>query len=77
MVTVRMVRSIEPTLINASDGSWLAIAGPGAPVRVGAFGATEDDARHQFQTALERVARALENDAPDAEATRPPKEGRC
>lgn len=67
MVQVKSIMETEPTVINTQDGSWLAVAGPGAPIRVGAFGSTESDARLGFQVALERVVRALSSGEPDNE----------
>lgn len=50
---------IEPTLVEADDGSWLAVAGKGSPVRVGVIESTREAARERFQEALSRVVEAL------------------
>lgn len=54
------IRNIEPIFRATADGSWLAIAGPGAPVRVGVIEPTQEQARVRFGEALDRVAAALE-----------------
>lgn len=54
------ILATEPTLIGAADGSWLAVAGEGAIVRVGVMGQTQEAARVRFKEALTRFAAAVE-----------------
>jgi hypothetical protein len=53
------ILSIQPTMIAVADGTWLAIAGPGAGVRVGVVEPTQAQARLRFGEALHRVAEVL------------------
>lgn len=48
------IRNIQPRLTEASDGSWLAVSGRGAPLSVGVFGESAEDATEQFKRALDR-----------------------
>lgn len=66
--SVDITAVINPTLIPASDGSWLAIAGPHAPLRVGAIGADPESASAAFAAAVERLQRAL-SDRPGVAGT--------
>jgi hypothetical protein len=49
------ILALQPTLIPASDGSWIARAGDESPVCVGAMGPTEEAARERFAEALARL----------------------
>jgi hypothetical protein len=49
------IMNIHPRLVEAADGSWLAIAG-GAPIRLGVVGETADEARLRFGEALAQRA---------------------
>jgi hypothetical protein len=68
IATPQSILDIEPRFQKAVDGSWLAFAGPDAPVRVGVMEATHDDARLRFTEALQRVATALQRDHHSEEA---------
>lgn len=60
MTSAQEIMEIKPTFIPVSDGTWLAVAGPTAIVRVGALEDTQDAARASFEAALQRFADALE-----------------
>lgn len=47
---------LNPILIQATDGSWLAIADPSSPVTVGAWESTKEQALDEFNAALTRLA---------------------
>lgn len=54
------ILGIQPKLIAAVDGHWLAVAGPGAPARVGVLEPSKELARVRFNEALRRLVGALE-----------------
>ncbi len=47
----------EPRLLQASDGSWLAVSGVG--LGIGTFGATPENARLRFKASLAHRAELL------------------
>lgn len=51
---------IEPQVIERTCGGWLAISPRWCPVRIGAAGSTEEEARQKFAQLLERWAAARE-----------------
>jgi hypothetical protein len=55
-----LTQTVQPTVIRSTDGAWLATAGPQAPFRAGAWGDTEEQARSNLRTAVERMQRALD-----------------
>ena len=57
---MRIPLNIEPTFIEASDGSWLAVAGPDSAVRLGAMEQTKEQASDSFQAVLLLTQDALE-----------------
>ena len=62
METQAEALNLVPMMIPAADGSWLAVAGPDAPIRVGALEPTQQEARLRFAEAVQRSAVALERD---------------
>jgi hypothetical protein len=68
MVHTDAIRRLEPTLIPLADGAWLAVAGPAAPVRVGAPGLTPEAACLGFTEAINLVAGALDRGDEGGEA---------
>jgi hypothetical protein len=55
----RAILDIKPEMIAVSDGSWLAVAGPGAPVQCGVLEPTQSEARLRFAEAIQRIVSAL------------------
>lgn len=55
-----MIRQIQPEVYERAGGGWLAVAPPGALIRIGTTGITEQDARKKFANALDRWAAARE-----------------
>jgi hypothetical protein len=55
-VLAQKIASIEPTMIRAADGSWLAVAGPGKPIRCGVFGPSREAAEARFHEAITAAA---------------------
>lgn len=43
---------MTPRLIHMEPGGWLALTDPAAPVQVGVFGATKDEAADRLRMAL-------------------------
>jgi len=54
-----IIDNLTPTLIQSTDGSWLAVAGPDSPVRTGAWGDTKEQAIDNFDRQVTRVLLVL------------------
>lgn len=53
---------IEPTVLERGCGGWLAVSEPGAPLKIGVEGDTEQQARERFAVALAAWHRLFETD---------------
>lgn len=62
------ILNIEPRLTETADGSWLAVSGARAPLSLGVFGETAEDARLLFEEALERRVAILRSGNGDRQA---------
>jgi len=45
---------VEPKIVLSSYGYWIATTPISSPLRIGVVGKTEVEARHKFETSLER-----------------------
>lgn len=45
---------VEPNIITTRHGDFLATTPNSSPLRIGVIGKTEDDARHRFESSIER-----------------------
>ena len=43
----------EPRLVRRDSGGWLALSDPTLPISIGTIGLTADDARRNFEVAVE------------------------
>ena len=62
--TVSVIAEAVPEMVQVQDGTWLAIAPAESAVRVGAHGATREDAAEGFRAAIRRLQTALAPTAP-------------
>lgn len=47
------ILKIQPRLVESKDGAWLAVAAEGAPLVIGTWGSTEQEAREAFRRSLD------------------------